>query len=268
MFDHRGRKPWASVNFVTAHDGFTILDLVSYAEKHNEANGEDNRDGAGHNRSANYGVEGPSDDAAIVALRHRQIRNMLATLLLSQGTPMLLAGDEFARTQSGNNNAYCQDSEISWVDWEAARHHEWLTQFVRHLVALRHELPLLRQNRFLTGAAPTATAMKDVTWLVADGTEITAEQWTDSQLRCFGMLLDGEPSACLLLMNAGCESVTWTLPADARCPRWSVLVDTSRPAGDFEATWLESTCEMEGRSLMLLQAEPPPASHDTGDQPV
>jgi isoamylase len=254
LFDHRGRKPWASVNFVTAHDGFTMLDLVSYVNKHNEANGEDNRDGSDNNRSTNCGVEGPSDDAAIVALRQQQIRNMLATLLFSQGTPMLLAGDEFGRTQRGNNNAYCQDNDISWVDWDSASRQEQLTEFVRHLVALRSELPQLRQHRFLTGVAAEATGMKDVTWLVSAGTEITPEQWTDGQLRCFGMLLDGEPSPCLLLLNAGSESVTWTLPDG----RWSVRVDTANPVGGLDAAWRKSTCEIKARSLVLLQAESTP----------
>jgi glycogen operon protein len=265
VFDHRGRKPWASVNFVTAHDGFTMLDLVSYNTKHNEANGEDNRDGSSNDHSSNYGVEGPSDDPAIVALRDRQIRNMLATLLLSQGTPMLLAGDEFGRTQAGNNNAYCQDSGVSWIDWDAASQHQELTRFVRHLVALRHELPLLRQNRFLTGTRSEVTGLKDVTWLIAAGTEITPEQWTDSQLRCFGMLLAGAPAPCLLLINAGSDSVTWTLPVHARATRWSLRLDTSQSTEDWTAPWLETSCELNGRSLMLLQAEPWPPSVESGD---
>ena len=195
VFDHRGRKPWASVNFVTAHDGFTLNDVVSYAAKHNEANGEGNGDGMADNRSADYGVEGPTDDPAIVAVRARQMRNMLATLLCSLGTPMILAGDEFGRTQQGNNNAYCQDNETSWVDWDRAGQHSQLTDVVRRLIALRGEIPMLRQNRFLTGEVVDDSGFKDVTWLAPSGAELTDEQWTDPQFRCFGMLLYGSVRA-------------------------------------------------------------------------
>ena len=149
LFNRRGRKPWASVNFITAHDGFTLNDLVSYNDKHNEANGEENRDGHSDNKSWNHGAEGPTDDPAIVELRERQTRYMLATLLLSQGTPMLLAGDEFGRTQQGNNNAYCQDNEISWVNWNHGERGEALTRFVQRLTRLRREYAVLRQSRFL-----------------------------------------------------------------------------------------------------------------------
>jgi glycogen operon protein len=152
LFNGRGRKPFASVNFVTAHDGFTLNDLVSYERKHNEANGEYNRDGHADNLSANYGIEGPSSDPAIRTLRLRQVRNMLATLLFSQGTPMILAGDEFAHTQQGNNNAYCQDNEISWIDWDGIDEDgRALMSFTRRLIELRDALPMLRRARFLTG---------------------------------------------------------------------------------------------------------------------
>src|SRR5262249_18558272 len=150
FFAYRGRKTWASVNFITAHDGFTLYDLVSYNDKHNEANGEDNKDGSTNNLSWNGGVEGPSEDAAINALRERQMRNMLATLLLARGTPMLLAGDELGRTQKGNNNAYCQDNEISWVDWEPSDKGPRLTRFVQRIAALRHRYPVLNRTRWLT----------------------------------------------------------------------------------------------------------------------
>ena len=255
VFDHRGRKPSASVNFVTAHDGFTLQDLVSYAEKHNDANGDGNADGSADNRSSNHGIEGISDDPAIVALRQQQMRNMFATLLCAQGTPMILAGDEFGRTQGGNNNAYCQDNEISWVDWEAARRQPALTDFVRRLAALRRELPLLRRDRFLTGERTGTTGVKDVTWLVAEGTEITPEQWADPRLQSFGMLLADDTSACLLVMNAGSGNVNWTLPASSG-RGWSVHVDTSRPidadpAGQME--WIQSTVKVQGRSFLLLR---------------
>jgi glycogen operon protein len=254
FFNHRGRKPWASLNFVTAHDGFTLHDVVSYAEKHNDANGEGNADGSHDNRSSNYGVEGVSDDPAIGALREQQVRNMLATLLCAQGTPMIVAGDEFGRTQDGNNNAYCQDNDISWIDWRLACRHEALTQFVRRLTALRRELPQLRQNRFLTGEIVDATGMKDVAWLAADGSEITQEQWVDDRFRCFGMLLGGEPAACLIVFNGSVEDVSWTLPQPGIERGWSICIDTSVAAGAEPAAWHELVYEVKGRSVALFQA--------------
>ena len=191
FFNQQGRRPWASVNFITAHDGFTLNDLVTFNEKHNEANGEDNQDGSSDNRSWNCGVEGPTGDAKINRLRKRQIRNMLATLLLSQGTPMMVAGDEFGRTQQGNNNAYCQDNEISWLNWDAAEKGKPLTKFVRKLIGLRHKYPILRRNLFLNGQYVEDLDLKDVTWINANGKEMEDEHWGDSGMRCFGMLLDG-----------------------------------------------------------------------------
>jgi isoamylase len=172
QFDHQGRRPRACVNFVTAHDGFTLNDLVTYNEKHNEANGEDNKDGSSDNRSWNCGVEGPTDDPAIQRLRERQIRNFLATLLLLQGTPMMLAGDEFGRTQGGNNNAYCQDNEISWVDWNIADKGRRLISFTRKLTDLRHKYPMLRHGRFLKDTYSKELNVKDVTWLNANGSTV------------------------------------------------------------------------------------------------
>src|ERR1700688_974212 len=177
LFNKRGRKPWASVNFITAHDGFTLNDLVSYNDKHNEANGEDNRDGHSDNQSWNCGIEGPTDDPEVLALRERQKRNMLVNLLLAQGTPMLLAGDEFGRTQNGNNNAYCQDNEISWVNWNITDKGKSLIQFVKKLTHLRHKYPILRRNRFLTGEYVEEVGVKDVTWINANGGEMSSEHW-------------------------------------------------------------------------------------------
>ena len=194
-FGHRGRKPWSSVNFVTAHDGFTLHDLVSYNDKHNEANGEDNQDGHSDNLSWNHGVEGPTDDAEIIALRNRQKRNLLATLLLAQGTPMLLAGDEFGRTQQGNNNAYAQDNAISWVDWNITEDGAALIEFVRRVIALRQAFPILRRSRFVTGEYNAELDVKDVRWLTPSATDIEGEQWQDTNARCFGMLLDGRAQA-------------------------------------------------------------------------
>ncbi|MEA2258207.1 MAG: isoamylase, partial [Acidobacteriaceae bacterium] len=191
IFNHQGRRPWASINFVTAHDGFTLNDLFTYNEKHNEANGEDNRDGSSDNNSWNCGVEGPTDDPEINGLRQRQIRNVLATLLLAQGTPMVLAGDEFARTQNGNNNAYCQDNEISWVNWELLEKNQHLATFARRLIRMRHKYPILRRNLYLTGQYNEELGVKDLTWINANGSEMEQEHWGDTNMRCFGMLLDG-----------------------------------------------------------------------------
>jgi isoamylase len=263
-FNHRGRKPWASVNFVTAHDGFTLNDLVSFNEKHNEANGEDNRDGTSDNRSWNSGAEGPTDDAEVLTLRARQRRNFLATLLLSQGTPMLLAGDEAGRTQHGNNNAYCQDDEISWVSWERDADDEALTDFVRLLTRLRHELPTLRRTRFVTGDFDPELETKDVTWVNATGAEMQDQDWEDGNARCFGMLLDGraqttglhqrgEDATLLLVLNAHHDVVLCTLPEVPGGGAWTVLVDTNEPVrqdgGRFEAAHVY---EVTGRSVLLF----------------
>jgi glycogen operon protein len=238
LFDHLGRKPYASVNFITAHDGFTLHDLVSYNERHNEANGEDNRDGHSHNRSWNCGAEGPTDDAEINALRRRQMRNLLATLLLSQGTPMLLAGDEFARSQRGNNNAYCQDNDISWLDWNDADRNFALVNFVRELTHLRAKYPILRRSRFLSARENEAIGLKEITWINAGGEEMEDGHWSDPRMQCFGMLLDGraQPSGLrqrgidatlLLILNAHHDLVNFTLPGHAGDERWRLLVDTN-----------------------------------------
>jgi glycogen operon protein len=233
-----GRRTYASVNFVACHDGFTLTDLVSFEERHNEANGEDNRDGSSDNRSWNCGVEGPTDDPAINALRGRQIRNLLATLLLSQGTPMLLAGDEFGRTQNGNNNAYCQDNQIGWLDWDVAEKGRPLTDFVRKLTALRHRYPILRRNRFLTGEYDEELEVKDVTWINASGQEMQTADWSDQNMHCFAMMIDGRarPSglrqrgteaAMLLVFNSHHDLVEATLPECPGGSLWNLLVDTN-----------------------------------------
>ncbi|QGZ66787.1 glycogen debranching protein GlgX [Paraburkholderia acidisoli] len=264
-FNRRGRRPWSSVNFVTAHDGFTLNDLVSYNERHNEENGEDNRDGHGDNLSWNCGAEGPSDDAEIVALRERQKRNFLATLLLSQGTPMLLAGDEFGRTQRGNNNAYCQDNEISWVDWEGIDDDgRALNEFVRKLTTLRHALPVLRRNRFLIGEHNETLDVTDVEWLSPAGVPLNGDQWGDAQMRCFGMLVDGRSqtsgikrlasdATMLIVLNAYHDVVDFTLPSVPGTDQWSCLIDTNMPVREelpeFEAG---DVYQVTGRSLLLF----------------
>jgi isoamylase len=236
IFNHLGRPPWSSVNFVTAHDGFTLADLVSYNDKHNEANGEQNRDGSSDNRSWNCGAEGPTEDAAILKLRARQTRNFLATLLLSQGTPMLLAGDELARTQHGNNNAYCQDNEISWLDWTVSECGASLQQFVRTLTALRAKFPILRRRRFLTGHYDEEFHIKDVSWIKPNGEEMQQADWT-AEARCFGMLMDGRSQAqglhergtdatLLLVFNSQHEPAEFVLPPCNGARAWRLLIDT------------------------------------------
>jgi isoamylase len=240
MFNHLGRRPWACVNFVTAHDGFTLNDLVSYNDKHNEANGEDNKDGSSENRSWNCGVEGPTDDPAITALRERQKRNMLATLLLSQGTPMVLSGDEFGRTQGGNNNAYCQDDEISWNNWNIDERGKSLIEFTKQLCALRHKYPILRRNRFLTGDYDEELDVKDVTWINASGVEMQEGDWSDANMHCFGMLIDGRArltglrqrgteATLLIALNAHHDIVEFVLPTAAGEGAWQLLLDTNLP---------------------------------------
>ncbi|MGA2409881.1 MAG: glycogen debranching protein GlgX [Candidatus Binataceae bacterium] len=265
LFNRRGRKPWASVNFITAHDGFTLHDMVSYNDKHNEANGEDNRDGNSNNHSWNCGAEGQTDDPEISRLRQRQMRNMLATLLLAQGTPMVLAGDEFGRTQGGNNNAYCQDNEISWLNWEGIKEEgRELTDFVRKLTMLRHVFPILRRERFFTGAWDEALEVKDVTWFNSIGKEIQQDEWADKNQRCFAMLMDGRAQATgirrlgtdatlLVVMNAHHEVVTCTLPEVTGGDRWRCLIDTQDPERDELPVYRpKNNYDVAGRSLVLF----------------
>jgi glycogen operon protein len=266
-FDHEGRKPWASVNFLTAHDGFTLRDLVTYEAKHNEANGEDNNDGSSSNRSCNYGFEGETDDPAINQVRARQMRNLLSTLFLSQGTPMLLAGDEFARTQGGNNNAYCQDDEISWVNWELNALGRDQIAFVKRLTALRRRFPMLRRNRFLTDAYNAALDLKEVTWINADGAEMQTQDW-EGDKRCVGLMLDGRAqptgvirrgldSTVLIVLNAWVDVVAFTLPKqgdDQR--RWSLMIDTNHEGviedGEEPQFSPGDAYAVTGRSILLF----------------
>jgi isoamylase len=273
-FNRRGRRPWASVNFIAAHDGFTIHDLVSYNDKHNEANGEDNNDGHSDNKSWNFGVEGPTDDPDIRTQRERQKRNLLATLLLSQGTPMILAGDEFGRTQKGNNNAYCQDNEISWVDWEGIDDEgRALTEFVRNLTTLRHRLPVLRRGRFLTGEYNAALEVTDTRWLSPTGADLSQEQWDDAAMRCFGLVIDGRAQASgikrpasdatlLLVLNAHHDVVNFILPEIPDGDKWTCLLDTNMPVRDeLQAYSAGETYQVTGRSLLLFALDA--SSHAT-----
>ncbi|ANN66010.1 glycogen debranching protein GlgX [Bordetella bronchialis] len=268
-FNHNGRRPWSSVNFITAHDGFTLHDLVSYNDKHNDANGEENRDGHSNNHSWNCGAEGPTDDEEIRALRERQKRNMLATLLFSQGTPMILAGDEFGRTQHGNNNAYCQDNEISWVDWDIGDDGQALIEFTRKLTTLRHTLPVLRRGRFLTGEYDEQMNVADVRWISPAGVDIADDQWSDPGMRCFGLIIDGRARATgirrpasdatlMLVFNAHHDMVEFKVPEIPGSDQWTCMIDTNAPVRT-ELPSFESgdVYQVTGRSLLLfaLQAK-------------
>ncbi len=238
LYASSGRRPYASVNFVTAHDGFTLQDLVSYSQKHNEANGEENRDGNNNNLSWNCGVEGPTDDPEINALRARQKRNFLATMFLSQGVPMMLAGDGVGHSQKGNNNAYCQDNEISWIDWEHADLQ--LLEFARQLIALRKKHPVFRRRKFFQGRSIKGAGIKDIQWLHPAGREMTDEEWKQESARCLGVFLAGEglgeadergqpvtDNSFVLLLNAHHENVDFLLPGLDAQKSWVTLVDTS-----------------------------------------
>ncbi|HSM19129.1 MAG TPA: glycogen debranching protein GlgX [Hyphomicrobiales bacterium] len=264
LFNHQGRKTWASVNFLTAHDGFPLQDLVSYEHKHNELNGENNQDGHDHNLSANYGVEGPTDDPEIVAVRQRQKRNMLTTLLVSLGTPMLLMGDEIGRTQRGNNNAYCQDNELNWIDWDEIDEDGWvLYDFIAYLIRLRRERRLLRRLNFPQGAP--IDGLKDVTWLRPDGEEMAEEDWHDPAAKALATMLAAETEpVMLLLFNAAEEPVEFALPELPGASRWRVLVDTAQETGRPEANKNnlppDEPVTLIARAAMVLEADRP--EHD------
>jgi glycogen operon protein len=268
LYGKGGRRPYASINFVTAHDGFTLHDLVSYNQKHNAANGEGNRDGADENLSWNCGAEGPTGDRAVLDLRARQMRNCLATLLLAQGVPMLCGGDEIARTQQGNNNAYCQDNELSWLDWQLDKGRRELLDFTWALIALRRAHPVLRRRQFFYGRPIQASEVKDLAWFRPDGKEMAEENWRDPAARCIGLRLAGdaidevdargEPivdDTFLLLLNAHHEPVPFVLPAHRPGVRWEVLLDTRRPDGRRRHRALRggTPYDLEGRCLALLR---------------
>ena len=268
LYEMGGRRPSASVNFVTAHDGFTLADLVSYNVKHNLANGEDNRDGTDDNGSWNCGIEGPTADPAVVALRERQMRNLLATLFLSQGIPMLLSGDEMGHTQRGNNNAYCQDNELSWLDWPPTESGRRLIDFTRRLIRLKHANPVFHRRTFFQGRRIHGSAVKDLAWFRPDGHEMTDEEWQNSLSRCLGLRLSGdaieevddmgEPivgDTFLILLNAHHEPVPFVLPAHEGRVRWEPVLDTRDWDGgaDRPAQRTGEQYGLEGRSLAVLR---------------
>jgi isoamylase len=268
LYQSTGRRPYASINFVTAHDGFTLNDLVSYNEKHNEANGEENRDGENNNHSWNCGVEGPTDDEAINTLRDRQRRNFLATLFFSQGVPMLSAGDEFCRTQSGNNNAYCQDNPISWLSWDHDARAKSLLTFTSKLLALRRAHPVFRRPKFFQGRPIRGATIRDIMWFNSTGAEMSDAEWESWFIRCLGVLLSGasmdvrdrrgrpiQDDTFLVLLNAHYEPVPFVLPG-LRNVEWELVVDTARepsfvPSG--EAYGSAAAYDLRDRSTVLLQ---------------
>lgn len=268
LYESGSRRPSASINFVTAHDGFTLHDLVSYNQKHNEANGEENRDGHNENLSWNCGVEGPTDEPAINELRERQKRNILCTLFFSQGVPMLSGGDEIGRTQKGNNNAYCQDNEVSWYDWNLDPARRALLEFISRLISFRRRHPSLRRHKFFQGRPLRGGEIKDLVWLRPDGVEMTDEEWSAGWQRTLGMRLDGDAlevldergrrikdDTFLLLLNAHHEPVPFMLPAFVSDATWTVIFDTNRP--DLEASEENvpghQAVTLGARSLMMLQ---------------
>jgi isoamylase len=254
LYEIDGRRPIASINFVTAHDGFTLHDLVSYNEKHNDDNGEDNRDGDSHNRSWNGGVEGPTDDRDVVVLRERRKRSFLTTLLLSQGVPMIAHGDELGRTQHGNNNVYCQDNELSWIDWDEARYYDSLTRFTAELARLRADHPIFRRRRFLRGRPVRGSAVDDIVWLRRDGRPMGDSDWASPTADTIAVFLNGrgihEPDALgepivdesfLLLLNPLAHKVTFTLPDEAYAGMWEVVIDSADPLLAIRARYGGST---------------------------
>ncbi|MGN0122252.1 MAG: glycogen debranching protein GlgX [Rhodococcus sp. (in: high G+C Gram-positive bacteria)] len=268
LYEDTGRRPGASVNFVTAHDGFTLADLVSYNEKHNDANGEDNRDGESHNRSWNCGVEGPTDDPEVLALRGRQQRNMLATLILSQGTPMLAHGDEFGRTQQGNNNVYCQDNELSWVDWSLAESNADLVAFTRNVIALRTEHPVFRRRRFFEGRPiRSGDQSRDIAWRTPAGDEMMPEDWDSGFGKSLAVFLNGEgipepdqrgqrvvDDSFLMCFNAHHEPIEFVTPDGPHAEEWTVALDTDVPDGLREEIVVAGKpVRVQARSVLVLR---------------
>lgn len=266
LYEDNGKLPSSSINFVTAHDGFTLHDLVSYNQKYNEENGEDNNDGEDHNISWNSGVEGPTDDPEIITLREKRKRNFLGTLLLSQGVPMISHGDEYGRTQNGNNNAYCQDNEIAWMDWNWNENQRKLHEFTRKIIAIRNEYPITHRRRYFKNRQIMGEGIKDIRWLNSDGLDMSREEWETSFIRCMGMLLNGElmqemdefgknlkEDILLILVNSYWEPVSFTLPHEGLSSSWDVLMDTEKPDLAETETHVLSVYKIAARSMVLLK---------------
>ena len=268
LYEQSGRRPYASINFVTAHDGFTMADLVSYNVKHNDANGEHNQDGENHNLSWNCGVEGPTDDRRIVDLRERQRRNLMATLMLSVGVPMMSGGDEMGRTQRGNNNAYCQDNEISWTHWELTPSERDFLSFVKRLIRIRKDHAVLRRRKFFQGRHIRGKDVLDITWLDASGIEMADNTWSSPGVRCLGVRLNGDAinesdergerivgATLVMLLNAGGETIPFLLPATAAAERWETLLDTADPWEPPRALRGRECYQLQSRSMAVLRLE-------------
>jgi isoamylase len=265
LFADDGRKPFASINFITCHDGFNLQDLVAYNDKHNEANGESNNDGANDNNSWNCGAEGPTDDAAINTLRERQKRNLIATLLLSQGVPMLLAGDELSHTQKGNNNTYCQDNELTWLHWELNAEQKDFLNFVRRVAGIWQEHPIFQRRRFFRGK-PSRGGVKDIAWLEPSGKEMSDESWSAGYVQCLGVHLSGETGEVdefgkpvrddhvAMLLNAHHEPIPFILPSPAGYADWEKLFDTAAPNADASRHRGGEKYNLEGRSMAVFRA--------------
>ncbi|MDZ4264008.1 MAG: glycogen debranching protein GlgX [Pseudomonadota bacterium] len=269
LYEHGGRRPYASINFITCHDGFTLRDLVSYNKKYNSANNEENRDGENNNLSWNCGEEGPSNNQHINTLRNRQQRNLLATLLLSQGVPMICAGDEMGKSQQGNNNAYCQDNELAWINWTLEKDNQQLLEFVCRLMKLRKQHPIFRRRYFFQGRDIIGAGVKDITWLSPKGCEMTEQEWHHSFARCLGLFLAGDAidehddhgekisdDNFILLFNTHHEEIDFTLPPHPPLARWEVLIDTSHAEGDGSQGRLHHANEkfpLQRRSVVLLK---------------
>ena len=267
LYEHTGRRPIASINFVTAHDGFTLADLVAYNEKHNQANGEGNNDGESHNRSWNCGAEGPTKDKSVLALRRRQQRNFLTTLLLSQGVPMIAHGDELGRTQQGNNNAYCQDNELAWVDWGLSAQNRAHLDFTRRIIRLRREHPVLHRRRFFAGRPDHGgeSGLGDIAWLSPAAGHMTDSDWSEQHARAFQVWLNGEAIAepdmrgepvvddsFLLLFNAAANGVDFVLPPESFGERWTCVLDTGRALGEGRTVPAGATLTLTEWSTLVL----------------
>lgn len=265
LYEQSGRRPYASINFITCHDGFTIEDLVTYNQKHNEANGENNSDGTNDNNSWNCGIEGPTDDIEVVALRQRQRRNFLATLLLSQGVPMLIAGDEIGQTKKGNNNTYCQDNELSWINWELTEENKHLLNFIRKVIRLRREQPVLRRIKFFQGRMIRGSDAKDILWLDTDGKETSDASWNVSSVKSLGVLLAGDAiqetdeygerivgDTLLLLMNASHENIVFKLPDYRVGTSWELCFDTYNNETEIKAFEGNHDYELKNRSISVF----------------
>jgi glycogen operon protein len=268
LYQSNGRRPHASVNFITAHDGFTLTDLVSYNDKHNEVNGEGNWDGESHNRSWNCGEEGETDDPNILALRDKQRRNFLVTLILSQGVPMLVSGDELGKSYNGNNNPYCQDNELTWLNWDLKTHNSQLFNFARELIFFRRQHPTFRRRRWFQGREIHGSGVKDISWFNPDGGEMTETQWNDGFAKAISIFLNGEEimtpgprgervidESFILFFNAHYEPIEFILPIELQEFRWQTIIDTNEPLfiKNGRVYIGNKPLSVRGRSLIMLQ---------------